>query len=87
MTLVLRHDSTPVLRQVVEHACGIPTHIMGETVSDVARDMDTYSYRVPLGVTAGICPCVLRACVCAMHGSAGLCVLLLERGGEVVTRR
>ncbi|EGD77991.1 aldehyde dehydrogenase [Salpingoeca rosetta] len=42
--------------QVVEHACGIPSLLMGETVGNVAKDMDTYSYRMPLGVTAGICP-------------------------------
>eukprot|EP01147_Barroeca_monosierra_P002287 gene2287-5281_t len=42
--------------QVVEHACNIPSLLMGETVSQVAKDMDTYSYRLPLGVTAGICP-------------------------------
>lgn len=42
--------------QVVDHACGIPSLLMGETAGQVANDMDTYSYRVPLGVTAGICP-------------------------------
>jgi malonate-semialdehyde dehydrogenase (acetylating)/methylmalonate-semialdehyde dehydrogenase len=29
---------------------------MGENLGQVAADMDTYSYRFPLGVTAGICP-------------------------------
>ena len=29
---------------------------MGETLGNVARGVDLYSYRVPLGVTAGICP-------------------------------
>jgi len=29
---------------------------MGETAQNVARDVDTYSYRVPLGVCAGIAP-------------------------------
>ena len=29
---------------------------MGETLPAVAKDMDTYSYRQPLGVAAGICP-------------------------------
>lgn len=42
--------------QVVEHACSIPSLMMGETLPSVSADMDTYSYRVPLGVTAGICP-------------------------------
>jgi malonate-semialdehyde dehydrogenase (acetylating)/methylmalonate-semialdehyde dehydrogenase len=30
--------------------------MMGETTGNVATDMDTYSYRVPLGVCAGIAP-------------------------------
>jgi len=30
--------------------------MMGETSGNVARDVDTYSYRVPLGVVAGIAP-------------------------------
>ena len=42
--------------QVVEHCCSIPSLQMGETVANVARDMDTYSLVVPLGVTAGIAP-------------------------------
>ena len=42
--------------EVVEHACSIATLSMGETVQNVGRGMDTYSYRVPLGVTAGISP-------------------------------
>lgn len=29
---------------------------MGETLSNVAKDLDIHSYRVPLGVTAGIVP-------------------------------
>lgn len=42
--------------QVVEHACSITSLQMGETVSQITKDMDTYSYRVPLGVCAGITP-------------------------------
>jgi len=42
--------------QVVEYACGIPALMMGETSSPVAQDMDIHSYRLPIGVTAGICP-------------------------------
>ncbi|RUS26938.1 methylmalonate-semialdehyde dehydrogenase [Jimgerdemannia flammicorona] len=41
--------------QVVEHACSIPTLMMGEKLT-VAKDMDTYNIREPLGVVAGICP-------------------------------
>mmetsp|Transcript_27497 Transcript_27497/g.20660 ORF Transcript_27497/g.20660 Transcript_27497/m.20660 type:complete len:84 (-) Transcript_27497:927-1178(-) len=29
---------------------------MGETVENVARNVDLYSYRMPLGVCAGVCP-------------------------------
>ncbi|KAJ1353670.1 putative methylmalonate-semialdehyde dehydrogenase [acylating], mitochondrial, partial [Parelaphostrongylus tenuis] len=42
--------------QVVEHACSVPSLMLGETLPNVSRDMDTYSWRIPLGVTAGICP-------------------------------
>lgn len=41
--------------QVVEHACSIPTLLMGEKLP-VSRDMDTYSYKQPLGVVGGIMP-------------------------------
>ncbi|CAG8480279.1 14631_t:CDS:10 [Dentiscutata erythropus] len=42
-------------RQVVETACGITNLLMGEQLT-VSTDMDTYTIREPLGVTAGICP-------------------------------
>lgn len=42
--------------EVVEHACSITSLQMGETVPNVAAHMDTHSYRLPLGVTAGIAP-------------------------------
>jgi malonate-semialdehyde dehydrogenase (acetylating)/methylmalonate-semialdehyde dehydrogenase len=42
--------------QVVEHCCSITSLQMGETVPNVAKDMDTYSYTLPIGVTAGITP-------------------------------
>ncbi len=42
--------------EVVEHACNISTLMMGETVENVARSVDTYSYIQPLGVCAGITP-------------------------------
>ena len=41
--------------QVAETACGIPTQLTGE-VLEVATDMETRSYREPLGVVAAICP-------------------------------
>ncbi|XP_055925031.1 probable methylmalonate-semialdehyde dehydrogenase [acylating], mitochondrial isoform X1 [Argiope bruennichi] len=42
--------------QVVEHACGITSLQLGETLPSISRDMDTISYRLPLGVCAGIAP-------------------------------
>ena len=44
--------------QVVEHACSIGNLLLGEHLPNIGKDLDSYSYRVPLGVTAGICPCV-----------------------------
>ncbi|KAK5124291.1 hypothetical protein LTR85_001994 [Meristemomyces frigidus] len=41
--------------QVAETACGITTQLPGE-VLEVAKDMETRSYREPLGVIAAICP-------------------------------
>lgn len=41
--------------QVAETACGITTQLMGN-VLEVAKDMETRSYKEPLGVVAAICP-------------------------------
>jgi malonate-semialdehyde dehydrogenase (acetylating)/methylmalonate-semialdehyde dehydrogenase len=41
--------------QVAEQACGITSDLKGE-VLEVAKDMETRSYREPLGVIAAICP-------------------------------
>lgn len=41
--------------QVAETACGITTQMPGQ-VLEVAADMETRSYREPLGVVAAICP-------------------------------
>uniref|UniRef100_A0A1Y1MJT6 Probable methylmalonate-semialdehyde/malonate-semialdehyde dehydrogenase [acylating], mitochondrial n=1 Tax=Photinus pyralis TaxID=7054 RepID=A0A1Y1MJT6_PHOPY len=42
--------------QVVEHSCGAASLLLGETLQNIAKDMDCTSYKLPLGVTAGICP-------------------------------
>lgn len=42
--------------QVVEHACSITSLQLGETLGSVTKDMDTYTYREPLGVCAGVTP-------------------------------
>ncbi|KAI3331848.1 putative methylmalonate-semialdehyde dehydrogenase [Xylariaceae sp. AK1471] len=41
--------------QVAESACGAPEFLKGE-VLEVAKDMETRTYREPLGVVAAICP-------------------------------
>ena len=42
--------------EVVEYACGVASAMQGETIEQLGRAVDTYSYRQPLGVCAGICP-------------------------------
>ena len=42
--------------EVVEFACGAASRLMGETLESVGNGIDTYSYRQPLGVCAGIAP-------------------------------
>jgi malonate-semialdehyde dehydrogenase (acetylating) / methylmalonate-semialdehyde dehydrogenase len=41
---------------VVEYACGIPTLLKGEYSDQVSVDVDSYSFRQPLGVVAGVTP-------------------------------
>ena len=40
----------------IEHACGIPTLMQGESLEDVGRGIDCVTYRQPLGVFAAITP-------------------------------
>src|SRR2546421_6893819 len=40
----------------VEHACGIPTLMMGKTLEDVAAGIDCEYVRQPLGVFAAVAP-------------------------------
>lgn len=42
--------------EVVEMSCNIPAMIQGETLPNVANSVDVHSYRIPLGVCAGIAP-------------------------------
>lgn len=54
--------------QVAETACGITTQLTGK-VLEVAKDMETRSYRKPLGVVAAICPFSKSAhCHCPDRG-------------------
>ncbi|BGP30615.1 hypothetical protein JCM10296v2_002371 [Rhodotorula toruloides] len=41
--------------QVVENACGIPSLLLADKL-EVSKDMDTFVRKVPLGVTAAVCP-------------------------------
>lgn len=41
---------------VVEFACGIPSQLMGQTLTDISRDVDCHAIREPLGVVVGIPP-------------------------------
>jgi malonate-semialdehyde dehydrogenase (acetylating)/methylmalonate-semialdehyde dehydrogenase len=42
--------------EVVEFACGIPTLLKGDYSDQVSTGVDSFSYREPLGVVAGITP-------------------------------
>jgi malonate-semialdehyde dehydrogenase (acetylating)/methylmalonate-semialdehyde dehydrogenase len=42
--------------EVVEFACGVPTLLKGDYSDQVSSDVDSYSFREPLGVVAGITP-------------------------------
>ncbi|XP_011873215.1 PREDICTED: probable methylmalonate-semialdehyde dehydrogenase [acylating], mitochondrial [Vollenhovia emeryi] len=42
--------------QVVDSCAAIPLMQMGESMTNIATDMDIVSYKVPLGITASICP-------------------------------
>jgi len=55
--LIILDAKGDVLRglQVAEGACNIPQQMVGE-VLEVAKDLETRSYREPLGVVAAICP-------------------------------
>ena len=42
--------------ETVEFACGLPVHLAGMLTPNVATDVDAYTLRGPLGVTAAITP-------------------------------
>ncbi|HET8732383.1 MAG TPA: aldehyde dehydrogenase family protein, partial [Anaeromyxobacteraceae bacterium] len=42
--------------EVVDFACGMPTLAQGRTLEGIARGIDSHTWRVPVGVVAGICP-------------------------------
>ena len=44
------------LFQVVEQCCNVTNMLIGETLPGITKDMDLTTYKVPLGVCAGIAP-------------------------------
>jgi malonate-semialdehyde dehydrogenase (acetylating) / methylmalonate-semialdehyde dehydrogenase len=52
-------DATAEVRRgidVVDFACGMPSLGMGEALQAISRGIDSHTWRVPVGVCAGICP-------------------------------
>lgn len=45
-----------IITEVVEHCCSVTSLTLGETMQSVAKDMDTMTFRYPIGVCAGITP-------------------------------
>jgi malonate-semialdehyde dehydrogenase (acetylating)/methylmalonate-semialdehyde dehydrogenase len=74
--------------QVVEHCCSITSLQLGETLGSVTKDMDTYSYREPLGVCAGVTPFNFPAMIplwVSQHGHVHVhvCKRMLRRRGSL----
>lgn len=42
--------------EVVEQACNIAPTYLGESIENISKSVDMYTYRHPLGVCAGVCP-------------------------------
>ena len=42
--------------EVLEFACGIPSHLRGQFSDNVAQGIDVHSFRQPIGITLGITP-------------------------------
>lgn len=65
---------------VLEFACGIPTHLMGAYSSNVGRQVDSWSMRQPLGVVAAITPfnfpAMIPLWICSIAIACGNTVLL-----------
>ena len=41
--------------EVVETSCNVSSLILGETIENISRGVDMYTYKHPLGVCAGVC--------------------------------
>src|SRR5207244_5126256 len=55
-TLVESRASVARGIEVVEFACGVPSLIMGQSIQNIAREVDCETIRHPVGVCAGIVP-------------------------------
>jgi malonate-semialdehyde dehydrogenase (acetylating)/methylmalonate-semialdehyde dehydrogenase len=55
-TLVESRASVLRGMEVVEFACGVPSLIMGQSMQNIAREVDCETIRHPVGVCAGITP-------------------------------
>lgn len=47
----------------IEHACGIPTLMLGDSLENVANGIDTATFKKPLGVFCAVTPCNFPAMV------------------------
>lgn len=61
------------VKEAVEHACSIPSLMMGENLMDTSKGFDTVLTREPVGVFAGICPFNFPAMI-PMGWMAPLCI-------------
>ncbi len=55
-TLVEARASVQRGTEVIEFACGVPSLIMGQSIQNIAREVDCETIRHPVGVCAGITP-------------------------------
>jgi len=55
---VLSESAGDILKtkEIIEFACGTPSFMMGESISNTSTGYDTVTYREPIGVFAGIAP-------------------------------
>lgn len=61
--------------EVVEHCCSVTSLQLGETMPSISRDMDAMSYRIPLGVCAGVAPFNFPAMI-PLWVSGGCCLFV-----------
>ena len=68
--------------QVVENLCANTSLLLGETLTGISKDMDLTSYRVPLGVCAGIAPFNFPAMIPLWMFPTGDLILILLQFNE-----